>query len=90
MSLRVAFLEGPARDGKWHVGPPVADPELAEITLSEWIERIEANGNDVDDVTGSKVPTFALWARRLAPNARAYAISGPHGLAVALVWESAI
>ncbi len=89
MSLRVAFLEGPARNGKWHVGSPFVDPELAEMTLDDWIERIEANGNEVDEVTGSRVPAFALWARRLAPDARAFAISGLHGLAVALVCESA-
>jgi len=88
MSLRVAFLSR-AADGTWHVGPAVDDPELAEMTIDQWIERVEANGAEVDEATGHKVPAYALWARRLAPDARAFAISGRHGLAVALVWESA-
>jgi hypothetical protein len=88
MSLRVAFLEGPARDGRWHVGSDVDDPELADMTIDEWIERVRANATDVDEATGHKVPAYALWARRLAPRARAFAIFGQHGVAVALVWES--
>lgn len=87
MALRVAFLEGAGHDS--HIGPPIVDPELAEMAIGEWIERIEANGSEVDEVTGNDAPTFALMARRLAPDARVFAISGLHGLAVALVWEAA-
>jgi hypothetical protein len=88
MALRVAFLEGTRHDS--HVGPPIVDPELAEMTIDEWIKRIEANGSEVDELTGSDAPAFALVARRLAPDARVFAISGLHGLAVALVWETAL
>lgn len=34
MSPRVAFNEGPARDGKWHIGSDFVDPELAEMTAN--------------------------------------------------------